>query len=100
MVVLGIGLAFWFVPSTVVDQRGIHPRLIGRYRHILWADAVGFLVVRTWRYARVEVQLPNGHNVQLVGVPASALRVEPIGTLSLDLFQPRSLAPQRPGRTG
>ena len=77
VVVLGIGLAFWFVPSTVVDQRGIHFRLIGRYRHILWADAVGFLVVRTWRFARVEVQLPNGHDV--AASAAGALQVGPDG---------------------
>jgi hypothetical protein len=93
-VVLVAALASWFVAVTVVGQRGIH-RPMGRYRRIPWSDVAGFLVVRTWRFARVEVQLRNGRNVTLVGVPENALRVAPIGPSSLDLFRPTPLTPSR-----
>jgi hypothetical protein len=92
--VLVVAVAAWFVPVTVVDERGIH-RLTGRYRHILWADVAGFHVVRIWHFARVEAQIPNGRNVILAGVPASALRVPHIGPTSLDLFRPKPLTPSR-----
>jgi hypothetical protein len=92
---LGLAVVSWFIPATVVDQWGIH-RPFGRHRHILWADVADFLVVRTWRFARVEVQLPSARNVCLSGVPVSALREVPDRPSSLDLFQPRQLAPSRP----
>lgn len=94
-VVLVLAVKSWFVPVTVVDQWGIH-RQTGRPRHIPWADVAGFLVVRTWRFARVEIQLPSARNVRLLGVPVAALRVAPDGPSALDLFQPRKLAPSRP----
>jgi len=92
---LGLDVAAWFVPITVVDQWGIHRR-IGRHRHTPWFDVYGVRVAGPGAFAWVEVELASARSVGLLGVPVSALRVPPGGSSARELYQARQLAPSHP----
>jgi hypothetical protein len=72
LVFVGVELMVWFVPLTVIDDRGIRRHGLTRPRRIGWDEVADFSGEAYGRSARVFVHLHDGRRVRLYGVPAAA----------------------------